>query len=382
MSYFSYFAIPEHFDGKIEHNFIANISEFCSKILNNIEKMNRKEQMKTVLLAMAAMSLTACSEKKTERQVEPIAVSTERIGTGSELSGRSYVGTVEESSATSVSFTGSGMLTHVYVEEGQQVRAGQLIAEIDPTQSKNLLVAAESQMKQANDALERMKLLHDNGSLAEMKWVETTSKVEQAKAQLDIARKSLADCKVYSPVNGIVGKGVKKTGETVLPALPVASVLDINKVKIVVSVPEKEIAQFSAHTPTTISVEALGGRTFQGGTITKGVEADDMTHTYDIKIHLSNADHQLLPGMVCQVKCPHSASTSTNLVSVPITAVQKNAHGQSFVWTVKGNKAHRTIVETERASGNRIAIVQGLTAGDIVVTEGYQKLSEGSDVNR
>ncbi len=338
--------------------------------------------MKTVLMAVAVICLTACSEKKVERQAEPIAVSTEKVGSSSEFSGRTYVGVVEAESSTSVSFTGSGMLTHVYVEEGQHVRAGQLIAEMDATQSKNLLAAAEAQMKQANDALERMKLLHDNGSLAEIKWVETTSRVEQAQAQLELAKKSLADCKVYSPVHGIVGKGVKKNGETVLPALPVASILDINKVKVVVSVPEKEIAQFTAHTPTTISVEALGGKTFQGGTITKGVEADGMTHTYDIKIHLSNADHQLLPGMVCQVKCPKTATTSGNTVSVPITAVQKDARGHQFVWTVKDGKAHRSIVTTGRATGNRIAIEQGIAEGEVVVTEGYQKLSEGTEIKK
>jgi len=361
---------------------MTDISEFCSGNFRIIENMNRKEQVKTVLMAVAVVSLTACSEKKAERQVEPVAVETEQVVTASALASRTYVGVVEEASATSVSFTGSGMLTRVCVEEGQSVSAGQLIAEIDPTQSKNLLAAAEAQMKQANDALERMKQLHDNGSLAEMKWVETTSKVEQAQAQLELAKKSLADCKVYAPVSGIVGKGVKKPGETVLPSLPVASILNINHVKVVVSVPEKEIAQFTPNTPTTISVEALGGKTFEGGTITKGVEADNITHTYEIKIHLPNGGHQLLPGMVCQVKCSVSATTADGQLSVPITAVQKNARGEQFVWTVKGDKAHRTLVTTGRAAGNRIAVAQGLTAGDIVVTEGYQKLSEGTVIKK
>ena len=251
------------------------------------------------LIVAAAMSLMACSENKTERKAEPIAVKTETVKAGSDLQGRTYVGTVEEESSTSISFAGSGTLTRVYVEEGQAVRAGQLIAEMDKTQAQNMLAAAEAQMKQANDALARMKQLHDNGSLAEIKWVETQSAVEQAQASLDLAKKNLADCSVRTPVSGIVGKGVKQAGETVLPALAVASVLNINNVRIVVSVPEKEIATFKPKTPTTISVEALGGRTYQGGTITKGVEADGTTHTYDIKIHLQNTDHSLLPGMVC-----------------------------------------------------------------------------------
>ena len=333
---------------------------------------------KTFMIAVAAMSLMACSGSKTERKAEPIAVETETVKAGSDLQGRTYVGVVEEESSTSISFTGSGTLTRVYVEEGQAVCAGQLIAEMDKTQAQNMLAAAEAQMKQANDALARMKQLHDNGSLPEIKWVETQSAVEQAQATLDLAKKTLADCSVRTPVSGIIGKGVKEAGETVLPALPVASVLNINKVRIVVSVPEKEISDFTPKTPTVISVEALGGRTYQGGIITKGVEADGTTHTYDIKIHLQNADHSLLPGMVCQVSV--SGTTDAVQMSVPITAVQKNAKGERFVWTVKNGKAYRNVVTTGRASGNRIAIEQGLAEGEQVVTEGYQKLSEGTEI--
>ncbi len=329
------------------------------------------------IVAMVLL-LSACSEEKTERKTEPISVETETVTTSSNLQGRTYVGVVEEESATSVSFTGSGALKHVYVQEGQHVRSGQVIAEIDDTQSRNMLSAAESQMKQANDVLERMQLLHDNGSLAEMKWVETQSKVEQAKAQLDLAKKSLADCRVYAPVSGIIGKSVMNSGETVLPSMPVASILNIGRVKVVVSVPEKEIANFTAHTHTSITVEALGGRTYQGGTITKGVEADGMTHTYDIKINLQNPDHKLLPGMVCQVNVNRIGGGTA--LSVPITSVQKNAHGEQFVWTVKDGKAHRVNVTTGRASGNRIGIEAGLTEGQQIVTEGYQKLSEDIEV--
>ena len=333
---------------------------------------------KSFLIAAVAMCLMACNGNKTERKAEPIAVETETVKTGSDLLGRTYVGTVEEESATSISFTGAGRLPRVYVEEGQTVRAGQLTAEMDKTQAQNMLAAAEAQMKQANDALTRMKQLHDNGSLPEIKWVETQSAVEQAQAALDLAKKNLADCSVRTPVGGIVGKGVKEAGETVLPALPVASVLNINHVRIVVSVPEKEIANFTPKTPTTISVEALGGRTYQGGTITKGIEADGTTHTYDIKIHLQNTDHGLLPGMVCQVKV--NGSTAAAQMSVPITAVQQNAQGKKFVWAVKDGKAHRSIVTIGRASGNRIAIEEGLTEGDVIIIEGYQKLSEGVEV--
>ncbi|MCR4852789.1 MAG: efflux RND transporter periplasmic adaptor subunit [Prevotella sp.] len=336
-------------------------------------------KIRTLFGAVVVIFLTACSEKQ-ERQVEPIAVETETVSSDGHLNARTYVGVVEEESATSVSFTGSGTLTRVCVDEGKSIRAGQLIAEIDKTQARNMLSAAEAQMKQAKDALSRMQQLHDNGSLAEMKWVETQSRVEQAKAQLDLAKKSVADCSVYAPVSGIIGKNVMNAGETVLPSMPVASILNINSVKIVVSIPEKEIALITSNTATTISVEALGGRTFKGGTITKGVEADGLTHTYNIKIHLANTDHSLLPGMVCQVRV--DGLKSSERMNVPITSIQKNAKGESFVWTIKEGKAHRTPVTTGRASGNRIAIEGGLNEGDQVVTEGYQKLSEGTEIKK
>lgn len=170
------------------------------------------DKPKLFLVAVAAMSLMACSGNKTEHKTKPIAVETETVKAGSDLQGRTYVGVVEEESSTSISFTGSGTLTRVYVEEGQAVRAGQLIAELDKTQAQNMLAAAEAQMNQANDALVRMKQLHDNGSLPEIKWVETQSAMEQAQAALDLAKKNLTDYSVRPPVSGIVGKGVKEAG--------------------------------------------------------------------------------------------------------------------------------------------------------------------------
>ena len=93
---------------------------------------------KTFLIAVAVMSLMACGGNKMERKAEQVAVETETVKTGSDIQGRTYVGVVEEESATSISFSSSGTLTRVYVEEGQAVRAGQLIAELDKTQYRLL----------------------------------------------------------------------------------------------------------------------------------------------------------------------------------------------------------------------------------------------------
>ena len=336
----------------------------------------------TCLLTVAlCLTLPSCDSKKEEARPAPVTVKTEVANEQIGFGNRTYVGVVEEESSTAVSFTGSGMLTRVYVSEGQRVGRGQLIATIDNTQALNMLRAAEAQMKQADDALTRMKQLHDNNVLPEIKWVETQSQVDQAKAQLDLAKKNLADCSVYAPVSGVIGSGIKSAGETVLPAMTVATILNIGNVKIKASVPEKEMADILPSTHTRITVDALQA-SYEGGRIEKGVEADMLTHTYDIRILVHNKGQQLLPGMVCNVEIKGSglAANESGGVTVPITAVQKSADGEKFVWLMSGGKAHRRKVQLGNSQGNRIAVTSGLKSGDTVITEGFHRLSEGTEI--
>ena len=235
-------------------------------------------------------------------------------------------------------------------------------------------------MDQANDALKRFKMLHDNGSLPEVQWVEIQSKVAQAKSQYEIAKKNLADCRLTAPVSGIIGKKLVGAGETALPSQAVVTILDISSVKVKVSIPEAEISGITASTPTTIAVEAAQA-TVSGGKIEKGVQADALTHTYDVRINVQNADRKLLPGMVASVKFISEGSQSIAGKTLPVTSVQKAADGSLFVWTVaKDSTAHRSKVSIGATNGNHVAIKDGIEMGQRVVTEGYQKLSEGTKV--
>ena len=293
---------------------------------------------------------------------------------------QTYVGIIEEREATAVSFTGMGVVKRVLVSEGQAVSRGQLLAEMGDTQARNLLNGAEAQMTQANDALERYKMLHDNGSLPEVQWVEIQSKVAQAKSQLEVAKKNLADCRLTAPVSGIIGKKLVGAGETALPSQAVVTILDVSSVKVKVAVPEGDISAIHRATPSTINVEAVS-TTVKGGTIEKGIEADALTHTYDVRINVVNTDRKLLPGMVASVKFMQEGSQSIAGKSLPVTAVQKAADGTLFVWTIASDStAHRAKVSIGSTSGNNVAITEGLNMGQRVVTEGYQKLSEGTKV--
>jgi RND family efflux transporter MFP subunit len=346
--------------------------------------------MKKLFLMLLSVVLvcSSCQEQATktgggqnkEQQKAPTRVKTQVVSPGMLDNAQTYVGIVEEREATAVSFTGMGVVKQVFVSEGQSVSKGQVLAKMDSEQARNMLMGAMAQMTQANDAYERYKMLHDAGSLPEVNWVEIQSKVAQAKSQLDVAKKNLADCQLLAPVGGIIGKKLVKAGETAMPSQAVVSILDISSVKVKVAVPEAEIGGINANTPTSIRVEAIDG-SYQGGKIEKGVQADALTHTYDIRINVANGNRKLLPGMVASVRFISDGSQAIGSKMIPITAVQRNTDGKMFVWTVtKDSTAHRTMVTIGQTQGNYVGVDEGLTIGDRLVTEGYQKLSEGTRV--
>lgn len=331
-------------------------------------------------MLLSVILLGSCVEKKEQNVKAPTRVKTQVVSPGMVDNAQTYVGIIEEREATAVSFTGMGVVKRMLVNEGQTITKGQLIAEMDDTQARNLLSGAEAQMTQANDALVRFKMLHDNGSLPEVQWVEIQSKVAQAKSQLEVAKKNLADCKLTAPVGGIIGKKLIGTGETALPSQAVVSILDISSVKVKVAVPEAEIGGINANTPTSIMVEAING-SYQGGRIEKSVQADALTHTYDIRIHVANGNRKLLPGMVASVRFVSEESQTIGRKMIPVTAVQKKSDGSLFVWTVgKNSTAHRTAVTIGQTQGNYVSIINGLNIGDRIAVEGYQKLSENTKV--
>ena len=340
---------------------------------------------KVIHLAFAAALLvTSCGKGKESYKVEPLRVRTETVSPGTSSVCMHYVGKVEEESSTPVSFTGSGCVTKVYVEEGQHVSKGQLIAEMDPTQCQNALEAAKAMLSQAQDARDRMEVLYESQSIPEIDWVNVNTKLRTAQSSYQMASKALADCRLTAPCSGIIGKKQMESGMTALPSQPVCTILDITRVKVKIAVPEKEIVLFSPGMGkgqgATITAEALGGKTFHSAQFVRSVQGEALTHTYDVRFSLANPDGELLPGMVVSVALPLTDGAEHPALTLPLRAIQQNTDGQHFVWIRKDGKAHRQFVQAGQLQGDRIVIPSGLSEGDEVIVEGYQKVSEGSEV--
>ena len=256
--------------------------------------------MKQTTFCAILLLATGCTSPKKAHTADPLRVGTIVVTPSSDIDAALYVGTIEEETSAALSFPVAGTLARTYADEGQRVQQGQLLAELDPTSARQTFDAAQAALDQAKDACARLKQLYDAESLPEIKWVEAQTRLRQAESAYGIARKNLDDCKLYAPFTGVIGKRQAAAGETVLPGVPAMTLLRIGMVKVRFPVPEQEIARLGTDSRLRITVAALGDRAFPAGKIEKGAVANPATHTYDVRATLSNADGELLPGMVCR----------------------------------------------------------------------------------
>lgn len=330
-------------------------------------------------ILLSALIWISCSGKKDENQaIRAVPVKVVKVSESSYMNSRNYVGTVEAVSSSSLSFEVMGNVSKVFVTEGENVQKGKLLATLDKATLQNSYNASLASLKEAQDAYNRMKSLYDNGSLPEMKWVEVQSKLQQAVSMEQISRKGLKDAGLYAPFSGVISSKSIEPGMNVMPGIEVMQLADISTVNIKIAVPEKEISHVNKGQQAEVRVGALGDKLFTGVVSEKGIAANPLAHTYEVKIKLNNTSHELMPGMVCKVGV-HSRETEAGIV-LPTHTVQLQPDGKKFVWVVKDNAASQRIVNTGDLTAEGVIITAGLQPGDEVIVAGNQKVSEGTKI--
>ena len=152
---------------------------------------------------------------------------------------------------------------------------------------QNRYQAAKAALKQAEDAYQRMKELHEKGSLAEMKWVEVQSKLQQAQSMEAVARKNLTDCQLYAPFSGVIAEKSLEVGQNVVPGVQVLKLVSDDRLKVRISVPETEIARVARGQKAVIEAPVLNGTTAEGVVTEKGVQANPLSRSYEVNVSIS-----------------------------------------------------------------------------------------------
>ena len=333
-----------------------------------------------IALALAAVMLSACNAENNKGQAadEAVRVEVTQVKTATSDRTSRYSGTVEEESGTLLSFAVGGTVSRVLVDEGDRVGKGQLIATLDTEQLTHNHASAQAALAQAEDAYRRMEELHGKGSLPEIKWVEAQTALQRARASEQMARKQLADCRLYAPFSGVISKKFAEKGQNVGAGTQIAKLVAVGRMKVKISVPESEIAQISIGQKADVTIEALGGASMQATVTEKGVAADPLSRSYAVKLSLPKADRKLLPGMVADVAL--RGGNASMACILPAHIVQIDENNNEFVWLAVGGKAVKRIVTVGGFTADGVTVTSGLADGDMVITAGAQKVSEGMRV--
>lgn len=346
--------------------------------------MIKYDTLKILALPVAVFCLgligIGCSHDKKEQNRAPIAVKTLTVTDNSSNIGHEYVGTVEEKNGTILSFEVPGNVTRLTVDEGDRVTCGQLLGSVSPTTLKDAHQSTVVALNQARDAYRRMKPLHEQKVISEMQWVDVESKFHQAEAAERIAREQLGHTSLYAPFSGIIAARYADCGMNVVSGQQIYKLVDIANVEIRISVPENEISSIIKGMKAQITVKAADNLVIEGKVTEKGISANALSHTYNVKIETGNHSNRLMPGMVCSVSLLDYTDAKPHSIIIPSNCVKLDTDGSRFVWLDINGVAKQRAITIGDFADNGVVVTSGLSNGDKVITSGSQKVSEGMKI--
>ncbi len=348
-------------------------------------RFNRSSCIPMSAILSLTLLLSGCSNHDKPTAQGPIRVNVEVVGSSIAVSdGQEFSGTVESADASTVSFSVPGTISKIFVEEGQKVSKGQMLAQIKSESLVNSRNIAQAELEEARDAYQRLKKLHDANALPDIKWVEIQAKLKQAENAAALADRAVADASIYSPLNGYVAEKFANEGQTVVPAEPIMKVVNLNRLQVVISVPENEISHFGPETTAKVTFDVADKTVVAGKIGLKGVEANPLTRSYSVKFDIANPEGKIMPGMIGSVSVEGLRSNTTTPeqteITLPSQAVLLASDNSQFVWLVKEGKAVRRTVVADELSANGVRVKSGLTRGDSVIVAGMHKVGTGSPV--
>lgn len=331
---------------------------------------------------LMAISLLSCrkTDAREEKIVKPVKVTTEKVTIVSDSKTILVSSFLEAEKTSPISFQVPGKIIKINYDLGDHVKKNQIVAEIEMDDYQSRLEIAQAKLMQANDAFNRLKLLFDEGVIPEQTLIEITSKLAQARAGKNIAKKQVRDTRLRAPFSGVIGMKAIETGQMISPGIPVFTIVKNDRIYACSSVPESEITQLKINQEAVVRVPALEDRQFYGRVERMGAVADPRTRTYRVKILLDNPGFVLRPGMIANVSI--ETDRKIEILTIPSRAIVRDSDNLTYVFLADSEnlKAFRKRVFPGSVHKNEISIKKGLLPEDILITAGQHKLTDGCDV--
>ncbi len=279
----------------------------------------------------------------------------------------------------------AGTLESVLVEDGDQVRKGQVLARIDDGGLSSGLEQLRTQAALAETTYERQKRLWDQNIGSEIQYLQAKTQFESLTNQIRQAEAQLAKSVIRAPFSGIVDDVLQEAGSTVNPAagMPVIRLVNLSDMYVEVDVPESYLPSVRPGKDVMIFLPVLGD-SIQTKVRQTGNYINPTNRSFNVEIPVPNRDGKIKPNLTARVSINDYSAEAAILV--PPSVISENADGQQYVYLAEDIDAEgvgtavKRLVETGLSQGDQVEILRGVEAGDQIITEGARRVREGQKI--
>jgi membrane fusion protein, multidrug efflux system len=286
-------------------------------------------------------------------------------------------GKVDSDKNVQVSPETGGVILKVNVQLGDKVRKGQILAELDGSVLAQSIEEVKAQAAFANTMYEKQKGLWDQKVGTEVQYLSAKNNKEALENRLSTLQRQYAMTKVKSPIDGTVDEVRFKQGEAVMPGFPMFRVVNLSDFKVVAEVAEAYLGEINVGDEVLVNLPDAN-QNIKGRITDKTNTIDVMNRTFKIEVALKGQNMALRPNMIAKVKV--NDYSNKKAIVAPVNTVQES-DGGTYVYLAEksgnGYKVKKQAVKTGKSYLDKVEIIEGLEAGDLIITAGFQDITAG-----
>ena len=272
----------------------------------------------------------------------------------------------------------SGTVIKVEVNEGDNVTKGQVIARIDPDDFRIAVDSARANYELASANYDRFASLFEQEIIAEAEMDNARAQIKTTKAILENAELMLSRCAIKAPISGVIRRLDATEGLLLSVSDPVAEILQVDRVKAVVGIPESDVALVRDIEEVDLTIQALDNMKIVGRNHFLAGSPESGARLYRLELAIDNKDNQIMPGMFFRAQIVKRVIEDT--VAVPLFTVIKR-EDQQFVFVEENGVAKQLPVQLGIIEDWRVQITRGLSQGSRVIVEGHRDIDHGHKLN-
>ncbi|MGF1735489.1 efflux RND transporter periplasmic adaptor subunit [Photobacterium satsumensis] len=342
---------------------------------------------KMSLAALSMLVLAGCQEPPQQQETASLSVSSLLVEQPITSQFRTFKGQVEAAENTPLAFRVEGELQRVLVKSGQQVKKGQLLAQLDADKFEQQRNDAQVQFQLATKQLQRGRELFERKMISKAELDELSANHKLAKVNFNSAERRLGYTRLVAPFNGVVADVPKESYEAVSPGEAVVSLYQDDLLYINIAVSDNVLAMLNP-LQTNRSYQPMArfgteSQTYPVNYLEHTSELEPQSQTYRMWFEMAQREPAILPGtsVSLRVDMAEAGLSTQQGYQLPMTAIEAGREeGQFFVWKVEDNQVHKMEVGIGQLNNHGASVSSGISEGDRLVTSSLRKLRDGMDV--